>query len=128
MFHPKSVFSGFSVDDLDVARTFYGEKLGLTVKDAGVGLHVHLPGSRAFVFVYPKGPAHEPASYTILNFRVDDIDAAVDELTARGIAFEIYENTDEKGIMRGLTHAMGPDIAWFKDPAGNILSVLQESK
>ncbi|HSW92350.1 MAG TPA: VOC family protein [Patescibacteria group bacterium] len=128
MFNPTSAFSGFSVDDLGAARAFYSEKLGLKVTDAGVGLHIHLPGSEVPVFAYPKGPAHQPATFTILNFRVDDIDAAIDELVLRGVTFEVYENADEKGVLRGLTNNMGPDIAWFKDPAGNILSVLQESK
>lgn len=128
MFNPTSAFSGFSVDDLGAARTFYSEKLGLEVSDAGVGLHIHLPGSDTRVFTYPKGPAHQPATFTILNFRVDDIDVAIDELVLRGITFEAYENVDEKGVLRGLTNNMGPDIAWFKDPAGNILSILQESK
>jgi len=128
MFKPTSAFSGFSVDDLGMARAFYSEKLGLKVTDAGVGLHLHLPGRATSVFIYPKGAAHQPATYTVLNFQVKDIDAAIDELAARGIDFEVYENTDEKGILRGLASNMGPDIAWFKDPAGNILSVLQETK
>jgi len=128
MFNPTSAFSGFSVDDLGTARAFYSEKLGLKVTDAGVGLHIHLPSSDTPVFVYPKGPAHQPATFTILNFRVDNIDAAIDELVLRGVTFEVYENADEKGVLRGLTNNMGPDIAWFKDPAGNILSILQESK
>lgn len=128
MFNPTSAFSGFSVDDLAAARTFYSEKLGLKVTDAGVGIHIHLPGCEVPVFAYPKGPAHQPATFTILNFRVDDIDTTLDELVLRGVTFEVYENADEKGILRGLTNGMGPDIAWFKDPAGNILSILQESK
>ena len=128
MFNPTSAFSGFSVNDIDAARAFYSEKLGLKVTDAGVGLHIHVPGSKVPVFMYPKGAAHQPATFTILNFKVDDIDNAVDELIGRGIAFEVYESTDEKGVLRGLTNNMGPDIAWFKDPSGNILSVLQESK
>lgn len=128
MFNPTSAFSGFSVDDLSAARAFYSEKLGLEVTDAGVGLHIHLPGGDTPVFAYPKGPAHQPATFTILNFRVEDIDTALGELVLRGVTFEQYENTDEKGVLRGLTNSMGPDIAWFKDPAGNILSILQESK
>lgn len=128
MFKPTVAFSGFSVNDLDSARLFYSEKLGLKVTDDGMGLHIHTPGSDVPVFVYQKGPSHQPATFTILNFKVDNIDSAVDELVSRGIIFEIYENTDEKGIARGLSHDMGPDIAWFKDPSGNILSVLQESK
>lgn len=128
MFNPTSAFSGFSVDDLSAARTFYSEKLGLKVTDAGIGLHIQLPGCEVPVFAYPKGPAHQPATFTILNFRVDNIDVALDELVLRGITFELYENTDEKGVMRGLASGVGPDIAWFKDSAGNILSILQESK
>jgi catechol 2,3-dioxygenase-like lactoylglutathione lyase family enzyme len=127
MFKPTVAFSGFSVNDLDEARAFYSEKLGLKVTEAGAGLHIHVPGSKVPVFMYPKGGAHQPATFTILNFKVDDIESTVDELMGRGITFEIYENTDEKGILRGLTNDMGPDIAWFKDPSGNILSVLQES-
>lgn len=128
MFKPTAAFSGFSVNDGDAARAFYSEKLGLKVTEAGVGLHIHVPGSKVPVFMYPKGSAHQPATFTILNFKVDDIDSAVDELMGRGVTFEIYESTDEKGVMRGLANNMGPDIAWFKDPSGNILSVLQESK
>jgi predicted enzyme related to lactoylglutathione lyase len=127
MFHPKSAFSGFSVNNLDKAKAFYGEKLGLTVEDAGTGLSLHLPNGYT-VFMYPK-ENHEPATFTILNFLVDDIDEAVDALVARGIQFERYDDgppMDEKGILRGRRINMGPDIAWFKDPAGNILSVLCE--
>lgn len=123
----KSAFSGFSVHDLEKARRFYGETLGLKVEDEGAGLNLHLPGG-GNVFIYPKDN-HEPATFTILNFVVDDIDAAVDKLTRRGVKFEHYEEglrTDEKGIARGRVQQMGPDIAWFKDPAGNFLSVLDD--
>jgi catechol 2,3-dioxygenase-like lactoylglutathione lyase family enzyme len=127
MFTPSFVFSGFSVNDLAAAKTFYAEKLGLQVEDSGMGLQLVLPGGGK-IFVYPK-PDHTPASFTILNFEVDDIDVAVEELTQSGITFEHYDNPqmyqDAKGIARGRAAAMGPDIAWFKDPAGNILSVLQ---
>jgi catechol 2,3-dioxygenase-like lactoylglutathione lyase family enzyme len=125
VFAPRTAFSGFSIDDLAKARTFYAETLGLQVEKDGVGLRLHLPGGGT-VFVYPKDN-HEPASFTILNFAVDDIDAAVDELTRRGVQFEHYDEgpkTDDKGVMRGRQHNTGPDIAWFKDPAGNILAVL----
>ena len=89
-------------------------------------LHLRLAGDRD-ILVYPK-PDHTPATYTILNFPVDNIDQAVDELTTKGVAFERYDNlTDERGIARGIANNQGPDIAWFKDPAGNILSVLQEA-
>jgi catechol 2,3-dioxygenase-like lactoylglutathione lyase family enzyme len=123
-------FSGFAVDDLDAAKRFYGETLGLetTVLDEENGLlQLDLAGDRNTI-VYRK-PDLVPGNYTILNFPVDDIDAAVDELTGRGVEFERYEGApqDEKGVMRGRAANRGPDIAWFKDPAGNILSVLQES-
>jgi predicted enzyme related to lactoylglutathione lyase len=118
-------FSGFAVDDLAKAKEFYGETLGLktTVLDEENGLlQLDLAGDRA-TMVYLK-PDFEPATYTILNFPVDDIDGAVDELSSRGVSFERYEgfDQDEKGISRG----NGPNIAWFKDPAGNILSVLEQ--
>jgi catechol 2,3-dioxygenase-like lactoylglutathione lyase family enzyme len=126
MFNPKGIFSGFSVDDLAKAHTFYAETLGLQVTDEGAGLRLHLPGGGG-VFIYPK-ENHEPATFTILNFEVDDIDAAVAALKAKGVQFEHYDTeflqTDEQGIARGIAANQGPDIAWFKDPAGNFLSVL----
>jgi catechol 2,3-dioxygenase-like lactoylglutathione lyase family enzyme len=114
-------FSGFAVPDIDAARDFYANTLGLEVSEENGLLTLKLAGDRP-TLVYPK-PDHTPATYTILNFQVEDIDAAVDELSGRGITFERYEGfpQDEKGVMRG----NGPDIAWFKDPAGNILSVIQ---
>ena len=114
-------FSGFAVDDIDKARDFYAGTLGLKTSDDNGLLTLHLAGDRP-TLVYPK-PDHEPANYTILNFPVDDIDSAVDELMERGVAFELYDGfgQDEKGIMRN----EGPPIAWFRDPAGNILSVIQ---
>lgn len=123
MFEKTEAFSGFAVDDIDGARQFYGDTLGMRVSDAEMGLlALHIEGSRD-ILIYPK-PDHMPATYTILNFPVDDIDAAVDELTRRGVEFLRYEgfDQDEKGVSRG----MGPQIAWFADPAGNVLSVLQE--
>ncbi len=125
MFNPKAAFSGFSVTDLDRARRFYTETLQLHVVAEGTGLWMHLPGGGR-VFVYPK-PDHQPATFTILNFDVADIDQAVDELTRRGVRFERYASipADEKGIVRSLA---GPKIAWFTDPDGNILSVLQEQR
>jgi catechol 2,3-dioxygenase-like lactoylglutathione lyase family enzyme len=127
MLADSKAFSGFAVDDLDKARQFYGETLGLNVEllDAENGLlTLHLANDRD-TLVY-LSPGFTPASYTILNFPVDDIDRAVDGLTARGVSFERYGNEempqDEKGVMR----EGGPFIAWFKDPAGNTLSVLQE--
>src|SRR5256885_15242730 len=122
MFADTRAFSGFAVDDVSKARRFYGETLGLRTSEENGLLTLHLAGDRD-TLVYPK-PDHTPASYTILNFPVEDIDSAVDELTARGVQLERYEGfeQDEKGIFRG----GGPYIAWFKDPAGNVLSELQE--
>ena len=123
MFKDTKAFSGFAVDDLDAAREFYGSVLGLDVTTEEMGLlTLKLEGGARPTIVYPK-PDFEPATYTILNFPVDDVEAAVDELTARGVQFERYDgfDQDEKGIARG----NGPDIAWFKDPAGNILAVLR---
>ena len=122
MFANTTAFSGFAVGDLEAAKKFYGETLGLRTSEHHGLLTLHLAGDRD-TLVYPK-PDHVPAGYTILNFQVDDIDAAVDELVRRGIPMERYEGMgqDDKGINR----AGGPYIAWFKDPAGNILAVLQE--
>lgn len=127
MFKPKTVFSGFSVDDLAKAKAFYSEILGLEVDEDAMGLRLHLPDG-ATVFVYPKKD-HRPATFTIMNFVVEGIDESVDELARRGMIFERYDGelkTDEKGIARGISRKQGPDIAWFKDPAGNFLSVLEE--
>jgi len=123
MFKDANAFSGFSVDDLGRAKQFYGETLGLGVSENPAGLELQLGGG-ARVFVYPK-PSHEPATFTILNFPVVSIDEAVEALTASGVTFERYDGMeqDEKGIARG---GGGPNIAWFKDPAGNILSVLEQ--
>ena len=124
MLKDSHAFSGFSVDDLEAAKKFYGEKLGLDVSETDQGLMVGLLGSNG-VFVYQKDD-HVPATFTILNFPVDDIDTAVDELAAAGIVFEHYEGmTDDQGIARGLEQDRGPSMAWFKDPAGNFLSVMQ---
>ncbi len=122
MFENTKAFSGFAVDDIEAAKKFYGETLGLTTSERYGLLTLHLAGGRD-TLVYPK-PDHTPATYTILNFAVDDIDAAVGELISRGVELEKYDGIgqDEKGINRG----GGPYIAWFKDPAGNILAVLQE--
>jgi catechol 2,3-dioxygenase-like lactoylglutathione lyase family enzyme len=123
MFANTKAFSGFAVDDLKKARKFYEGTLGLKVSEGNGLLTLHLAGGRDTV-VYPK-PDHKPASYTILNFPVDDIEKAVDALAARGVRFERYAGFDQdaKGIARG---GDGPAIAWFTDPAGNILSVLEE--
>ena len=125
MFKPKTAFSGFSVNDLAKAKAFYTQTLGLQVSEEGVGLRLHLPGGGT-AFAYPKDD-HQPATFTLLDFVVDDIDEAVDELKSRGVSFERYAgmSQDEKGIIRGISQNMGPDIAWFKDPAGNFLAVLQ---
>ena len=118
----KRAFSGFSVDDLAKAKKCYTDVLGLKVEEVGPGIRMQLPGGGS-VFAYPKGKAHQPASFTILNFVVDDVEKAVDQLESQGVRFERYDNTDAKGISRG----QGPNIAWFKDPAGNIMSVLEEA-
>ncbi len=119
------IFSGIAVKDIDAARTFYRDALGLNVEDNPMGaLNLALPQG-GIIFVYPKGD-HVPATYTVLNLEVTDIDAAVDDLVAHGVTIERYEGThqDEKGIARGKSAGYGPDIAWFTDPSGNILSVL----
>ncbi len=122
MFENTKAFSGFSVDDVPEAKKFYSETLGLRVSEEYGMLWLHIAGERD-ILVYPK-PDHTPATFTILNFPVDDIGKAVDELAGRGVRFERYDeaDTDEKGIYRG----GGPLIAWFKDPAGNVLSVIQQ--
>ena len=124
MFRDANAFSGFSVDDLGAAKRFYGETLGLDVTETPAGLELKL-GSGATVFVYPK-ENHVPASFTILNFAVDDIDVAVDALAAAGVSLERYDgmDADKKGIVRASD--FGPTIGWFTDPAGNILSVLEQ--
>lgn len=125
MLADSKAFSSFAAPDIEAARDFYRDKLGLDVTEQEVGgqslLTVNLAGDRP-TMIYPK-PDFQPATYTVLNFPVDDVEAAVDELSARGVQFEKYDgfDQDEKGIARG----NGPDIAWFKDPAGNILAVLK---
>ena len=121
MLRDSHAFSGFSANDIPKARQFYSETLGLEVTEENDMLTLHLRGGGR-VLIYPK-ENHEPASFTVLNFPVDDVDAAVDQLTAAGVSFERYEgfNQDKRGIMRD----QGPPIAWFKDPAGNVLAVLQ---
>ena len=122
MLKDSKAFSGFSVDDVDAAKDFYGRILGLEVTEdmGGLGLKLATGG---YVFIYPK-EGHEAASFTVLNFPVDDIEAAVDALTAQGVAFERYDgfDQDERGIASA---APGPRIAWFKDPAGNVVSLIQ---
>ena len=123
MFTNTKAFSGFAVPDIGAAKEFYGGTLGLDVSEENGLLTLHIAGDRD-VLVYPK-PDYTPATYTILNFPVDDVERAVDELTAAGVPFEIYTEgeiaTDERGVWRG----EGPTIAWFRDPAGNILSVIE---
>jgi len=124
LFKEAKTFSSFSVNDLRRAKEFYGETLGLEIKETPEGLELHTDNN--VVFLYPK-PNHTPATFTVLNFHVNDIERAVDELKALGVSLEHYDmpdiKTDERGIARG---PHGPIIAWFKDPAGNILSVLEE--
>jgi len=124
-FKDAKAFGGFSVDDLTTARELYGQTLGLELEEAGPGLMLNVAGGNG-ILVYPKDD-HTPATYTILNFPVDDIERAVDELTSRGVAFEHCEGmTDERGIARSLSANRGPDIAWFRNPAGHVLSVLNQ--
>lgn len=124
MFTSERAFSSFAVRDLDEAKAFYGETLGLAFEVFDMGIIELTLGSGAKVMIYPKDD-HEPAVFTIMNFDVDDVEAAVDDLNARGIVTKIYDDaefpTDDKGISRG----MGPEIAWFRDPSGNVLAVLK---
>jgi predicted enzyme related to lactoylglutathione lyase len=121
----KSVFTSYSVTDLDRARDFYSNILGLAVEKNEMGLLLNLPGG-GVVFLYPK-KNHQPATFTVLNFEVEDIDDTVDSLAKKGIKFKRYEGilADEKGIARGFQANQGPDIAWFEDPDGNIIAVMQ---
>jgi catechol 2,3-dioxygenase-like lactoylglutathione lyase family enzyme len=119
----RPAFSGFSTNDIPKAKAFYADTLGLDVTEEEGMLNLEFPGGHS-VIVYPKGDDHEPATFTVLNIQVDDIDKAVDDLTAAGVTFEHYgedAGQDERGIAR----EYGPPIAWFKDPAGNILSLIQ---
>lgn len=129
LFKLDQAFSTYSVDDVEAAKTFYSEKLGIEAKDEKEGgLSLNLGGPS--VYLYPKDD-HQPATFTVLNIPTDDIDAAVDELASRGISFEQYGGdiaTDDRGIFRGGEKNTGPNIAWFKDPAGNILSVMEIQK
>jgi len=124
MLRDSKAFSGFSANDIGKTKEFYGRTLGLKLSESNGVLTLNLAGGNN-VLIYPK-PNHTPATFTVLNFPVDDVDQAVDELTKRGVRFQIYDRpeikTDKKGIMRG----NGPTIAWFKDPAGNILSVIEQ--
>lgn len=121
-----TTFSSFSVDNMEKAKEFYIGVLGLKIEDETMGLQLELPGGGK-LFVYQKDD-HQPATFTVLNFVVDDIDKSIDELANKGVTFECYDNMpapqDAKGVLRGKAANQGPDIAWFKDPAGNILSIL----
>jgi catechol 2,3-dioxygenase-like lactoylglutathione lyase family enzyme len=125
MFRDSHAYSGFSSNDIPACRAFYADTLGIDVTEAYGMLTLHLAGGGQ-VIVYPK-PTHEAATFTVLNFPVDDIDAAADRLAAKGVTFERYEGIvqDAKGIARPQRPEDGPSIAWFKDPAGNIMSILQ---
>lgn len=123
MFKDSKAFSTFSVNDLEKAKEFYGGTLGLKVTETPEGLELNLAGGNT-VFLYPK-PNHTPASFTVLNFPVNDIEEAVDELVELGLRLEQYDLPDLKTDKRGIARGPGPTIAWFKDPAGNILSVLE---
>ena len=123
MIDTSKAFSGFSVNDVPAAREFYEKTLGMSVAEQNGMLQLTVAGG-AQVLVYPK-PNHEPASFTILNFPVDDVDRAVNELADRGVRFEIYKDGDLKTDAKGIHRDNGPKIAWFKDPAGNFLSILE---
>ena len=127
MFTDTVAFSGYTVNDQAQAKTFYSEILGVDVKEDQMGLHLTFPNGHT-VFIYQKED-HQPATFTVLNFVVENIDTTVDELVSKGVTMERYDNlpapADKKGILRGRAANMGPDIAWFTDPAGNVLSVLQ---
>jgi catechol 2,3-dioxygenase-like lactoylglutathione lyase family enzyme len=125
VFKDTNAFSGFAVDDLQRAKEFYGTTLGLEVTEVNDLLELRLAGG-AKVLVYPK-PNHVPATFTILNFPVGNVEEAVDQLAKRGVRFETYDEGDLKTDDRGIFRGEGPMIAWFKDPAGNVLSVLEES-
>ncbi|HEY1646064.1 MAG TPA: VOC family protein [Candidatus Saccharimonadales bacterium] len=127
MLKSQAAFSSVTANDLAEAKKFYTETLGLTLDDETMGLNFKLPGGGGF-FIYEKTD-HQAPAFTVLNFVVDNIDEAASELTKLGVTFERYDNLpgkqDDKGVLRGLSLNYGPDIAWFKDPSGNILSVIQ---
>ena len=130
MFKPITTFSGFSVDDMEKAKIFYRETLGVKQDEGEMGFGLRLTGGTT-AFVYPKSN-HQPATFTVLNFVVENIEASMDALKEKGVEFIHYNNDDlpqdDKGILRGISTGMGPDVAWFEDPAGNVLSVLQEAQ
>ena len=124
----KGAFSSYSTNDVEAAKRFYRDMLGLDIKEDMGGIGLNFPSGQQ-VFIYPK-PDHQPATYTVLNLVVDDINSTIDELTAKGVTFERYDNMpseqDERGVLRGKDAGMGPNIAWFKDPSGNILALVEE--
>lgn len=124
MFH--GAFSSYSTNDLEAMKEFYGTVLGLTLEEYMGGVRFTVGNQQTFI--YPKDD-HKPATFTVLNFVVDDIDAAIDELVGKGITFEHYDNPpapqDEKGVLRGKAGGMESDIAWFEDPSGNILALVE---
>lgn len=126
MFRDSPAFSGYSVDDIDAAKQFYRDTLGLEIDEATGGVGLTFKNGH-HVFIYPKGPGHQPATFTVLDFPVDEMNAAVDWLTSHGVTMERYEgiDQDERGISHPPSPEYGPEIAWFKDPAGNILAVLK---
>jgi catechol 2,3-dioxygenase-like lactoylglutathione lyase family enzyme len=124
MFKDTVAFSGFSVDDVPAAKEFYGQTLGLDVSEEHGMLNLHIAGG-ARILIYAK-PNHAPATFTILNFPVANVEEAADALTRRGVRFEIYNEDDLKTDARGILRGQGPEIAWFRDPAGNILSMLAQ--
>jgi predicted enzyme related to lactoylglutathione lyase len=124
MLNTKKAFSSFSVNDIQKAKEFYGKALGLELSNGPEGTLMFPIGGDAKALMYPK-PNHQPATFTVLNFPVDNVEKAVDELTQRGVQFEVYNEADLKTDARGIYRGRGPKIAWFKDPAGNILSVLE---
>lgn len=128
MFRDVKPFSGYSVNDLEEAKTFYGEMLGIEYEDNGMGLELRFNSGHT-VFLYEKED-HVPATYTVLNFPVGDINTAVDSLVDAGVVMQRYDtmpgDQDGRGVMRGKAAGMGPDIAWFEDPAGNVLAVLED--
>ena len=124
MFEDTEAFSGFAVPDVAAAKKFYGDTLGISVTEEEGMLSLHIAGGRE-VLVYPK-PDHAPANYTILNFPVPDVERAVDELAARGVEFKRYPEMEADQDEKGIFHGGGPLIAWFTDPAGNVLSVLEQ--
>jgi len=126
MFTPDRAFSGFAVRDIDEAKAFYGDTLGIPASLNEMGILELTLGSGATVIAYPK-PDHEPAGFTIMNFDVDDVESAVDDLNARGITTKIYDDADFPTDAKGIARDMGPEIAWFRDPSGNVLSVLKGS-